>query len=65
MTASPGPRAPLCQECAVELYGIDLIESEIAMGRLSFKSQRPVTNVEQLTMDDSTTVVGERPNLER
>lgn len=39
---SPHLRVPLCQPCAVELYGLDRIEGEIAMGRLSWKSQRPV-----------------------
>lgn len=41
LATSPLTRTPLCQECACEVFGVDAIESEIAAGKLSWKSQRP------------------------
>lgn len=40
LAASPRNPVPLCYECACEVFGVDAIESEIAKGRLSWKSQQ-------------------------
>lgn len=40
-------KVPVCEECIRSTYGTDRVESEIAMGRLSFKSRRPPTTAVQ------------------
>lgn len=43
-------KVAVCDECIRSAYGDDRIESEIAMGRLSFKSRRPPPQTEQLSL---------------
>ena len=51
---SPHEKVPVCQPCANEKYGVDHIDREIAMGRMSFKPTNPSPTNSQLLLEEMT-----------